>query len=68
MSEEIVDTSTTHLEAALKAKKALSKLYAKQTEAMDGAVDKAKAKFKVKIDKLIAGLPAEVAALIKSSK
>ncbi len=67
-SNVVLDAHGLNLDAALKANKKLAKLYSQQTEAIDGAADKAKAKFKVKIDKLIAGLPAEVAELVKANE
>ena len=67
-STTVLDAHGTNLEQALKAKRDLSRLYAQQTEAMDGAVDKAKAKFKVKIDKLLAGLSPEVLELVKPAE
>jgi len=68
MSESIIDTNIETLEAAVKAKKTLSKLYAQQVAAMDGAVDKAKARFKKRIDKLLAGLTPEVLELVKPTE
>jgi hypothetical protein len=59
MSDTTVDTQTANLAAALKAKKALGKLSAKQVEAQD----KLRGKYKAKEAALLASLTPEVAAL-----
>ncbi len=58
------DTHLNTLEAAVKAKKKLSKLYAKQVEAQE----KLKSKSAAKVTELLESLSPEVRALVKTGE